>query len=854
MSVPAIEWPLIGRDEDLQAIERARAERGCRGVILTAPAGVGKSRVARAACESARDALVEWVQATRSASTVPLAALAGLVPDEARSDDVVALMRRCAESLAERAGRRPVLLAIDDAQLLDPVSAALVLHLASSGTAFVLATVREGEPLPDAVVSLDKDAGARRVELHDLADEDVRTLVERALGDPVEEAALRWVIEVSRGNPLYIHELVDGALEAGTLVHEDGFWHLHGRPAAARSLIELVEQRMAGLTAAQRETVELLALGEPLRVDELMRLSSEAAVLDVESRGLLELRGEEIGLSHPLYGECVRRALPALRARVLRGRIAAMLGEREPLTPADALRIARLKLDAGATLSPELLLDAASAANHAGDPELGAELASRAEGLPAALLLAQAHAMRNRYEEAEAVLATAEPLAPGHPQAGDYIRRRVWLLHWGLRRAAEIAPLIQRAREWPPIGVTDTLLARLERSYASLAGGPVPVEEAGEISTDARVDDEARRGAAAMHALSLLLAGRGDEAAALAWQARPFVPLRDSGDSAAMAVVGLVCIEAGYGWAQLEDYMGHAVRDAVRASDHDAAGLAAFTLARLHFLRGAYHDAARWLAEAELNLKIQDTFGVMINARALEVGIAYFTRDFDAAAIAAERLEAGVDGRDPVPTQQVHRARGRGWAARMRSDAQAGGELLAAAQAFEAMPGLAAGLAYEAFRAGAAAAAVLDAFAARCESRMVSAYAGHAGARDGAELLAAAEEMAAIGALRYAVEAASDAAAAFLAEGRQESARRAAHRAQQWHLPDQGGVLPRIDGLDSAATALTRREAQLVELAAQGLSNAEIADRLVLSVRTVETHLYRAMQKLGVSDRRDLRT
>ena len=54
------------------------------------------------------------------------------------------------------------------------------------------------------------------------------------------------------------------------------------------------------------------------------------------------------------------------------------------------------------------------------------------------------------------------------------------------------------------------------------------------------------------------------------------------------------------------------------------------------------------------------------------------------------------------------------------------------------------------------------------------------------------------------------------------------------------------------AVALTARESQLVGLARQGLSNAEIADRLVLSVRTVETHLYRAMQKLGVSDRREL--
>jgi DNA-binding CsgD family transcriptional regulator len=55
-----------------------------------------------------------------------------------------------------------------------------------------------------------------------------------------------------------------------------------------------------------------------------------------------------------------------------------------------------------------------------------------------------------------------------------------------------------------------------------------------------------------------------------------------------------------------------------------------------------------------------------------------------------------------------------------------------------------------------------------------------------------------------------------------------------------------------AANGLTPREAQLVELASRGLTNAEIAERLVLSVRTVETHLYRAMQKLGISDRRDL--
>jgi DNA-binding CsgD family transcriptional regulator len=61
-----------------------------------------------------------------------------------------------------------------------------------------------------------------------------------------------------------------------------------------------------------------------------------------------------------------------------------------------------------------------------------------------------------------------------------------------------------------------------------------------------------------------------------------------------------------------------------------------------------------------------------------------------------------------------------------------------------------------------------------------------------------------------------------------------------------------MNELDGPAIALSRRDAQIARLAAQGLTNAEMAQRLVLSVRTVESHLYRAMQKLGVNDRREL--
>jgi DNA-binding CsgD family transcriptional regulator len=70
--------------------------------------------------------------------------------------------------------------------------------------------------------------------------------------------------------------------------------------------------------------------------------------------------------------------------------------------------------------------------------------------------------------------------------------------------------------------------------------------------------------------------------------------------------------------------------------------------------------------------------------------------------------------------------------------------------------------------------------------------------------------------------------------------------------PGESGITPPIDGLDADAISLTKREKQLVELASRGLSTADIADRLVLSIRTVESTLYRAMQTLGIGDRRDL--
>jgi DNA-binding NarL/FixJ family response regulator len=94
------------------------------------------------------------------------------------------------------------------------------------------------------------------------------------------------------------------------------------------------------------------------------------------------------------------------------------------------------------------------------------------------------------------------------------------------------------------------------------------------------------------------------------------------------------------------------------------------------------------------------------------------------------------------------------------------------------------------------------------------------------ELVGAAEELSACGALHLA-----DEASALL----RRLGRRMPARARQ---PDE----PRLP-------KLSRREAEIAELIHQGMTNREIASKLFLSERTVETHVAHIFAKLGVSSR-----
>ncbi len=81
---------------------------------------------------------------------------------------------------------------------------------------------------------------------------------------------------------------------------------------------------------------------------------------------------------------------------------------------------------------------------------------------------------------------------------------------------------------------------------------------------------------------------------------------------------------------------------------------------------------------------------------------------------------------------------------------------------------------------------------------------------------------------------------------------RAAAAGERYVQPDVGARLAVAPPPAPPGDELSKREREVVSLLAQGLTNAEIAAELKLSVRTVESHRARIQQKLGVFGRSNL--
>ena len=132
---------------------RAVADRA-RGIVLSGTAGVGKTRVAReavAAC-GPRSARRHWIVGTASARSVPLGAFAGIASDF--GPDPLRRVREVIDGLIGDARHGEVVVGVDDAHLLDDLSAFTVHQLVTRRLATVIVTIRSGESTPDAITAI----------------------------------------------------------------------------------------------------------------------------------------------------------------------------------------------------------------------------------------------------------------------------------------------------------------------------------------------------------------------------------------------------------------------------------------------------------------------------------------------------------------------------------------------------------------------------------------------------------------------------------------------------------------------------------------------------------------------------
>jgi DNA-binding NarL/FixJ family response regulator len=842
---------------------------------------VGKTRLARETLVAAkqRGVLTWWAVATASARALPLGAFAvtlGLAgPDPTR------LVRQASEVLLAGAGRPGVIVGVDDAHLLDELSAVLVHQLVLQRAARVVLTLRTGETAPDAVTALWKDGHLPRLELQPLSQDETATLVEARLGGPVDSAAARRLWSITRGNALYLQQLVDGELQSNRLHQVAGAWRWSGELALSPGLVELVSARIGQLPEAQRDVLEVLAFGEPLGVPLLVELTDGVAVEQVEARGLIEVypdgRRLQARLAHPLFGEVQRAQTGLLHARRLRGRIAGALCTTGGRRADDPVRRAVLMLDSDLQPDPVLLTDAARRMKLAwpglaapalftapGDPTLVTRVARAAVavggGFESRLLLASTLGSSGCGAEADTELAALGALARTDAQRAQVAIHRATTLAFPLGRPAKAEMVLDAAANTISDDTAALELTGMRSVLHAYLGRAVQAAEAA-----AGVLAHPRRSPTATQ-----LAGWGFAAARTGLGRLEGVEqtLQRIDALAESVEIGLHEVTVVALWwlrgcllAGLLDRADQVARR-YRERCQDTAG-PADTIIRLMYaeadlFRGQVRTAARQYRQAIAAIHGADPGKLSLNGL---MGLATALGMAGDATSAHHTVVEMTAARHPTfvflePKMRLAQA----WAAATVgsvSQAVALARQAAEVAASQHQPAVEVVALHTAVCFGDRTVADrLAQLATQVDGPRAGAAAAHATALatdDGAALHAASVQLEQIGALLLAADAAAQAAAAYTSQNRRGSAHAASTRAHRLAQACEGARTPALAAI-TAPLPLTHREREIVTLAASGLSNRQIAQQLVVSIRTVENHLYRASTKLGASDRAELAT
>lgn len=855
-------WPFVGRVRELDRI--AVLVDNAVGVLVLGDSGVGKTALARQAEQRSADgrAPVGRVFGHAVSNGAPFEAFAGvLTAPTASLLSPVEVARQVAAALGASPARR-ALFVVDDAHLLDERSAQVLLQLAAEGTATVLATARR-DVLPAGVDRLWRDGLCERVEMVGLTDAEVHEVIEAALDAPVDPAAARAFAGWSEGNPLLLRELVGAALDRSALVWRGTAWTLTGPAPLSTGVRDLARARLAGLPETQRRALETIAAGEPLALDVAVDLVGESMLDQLDADRLITVRtglaGPEVGSAHPLHGEVLRADTPPLRMRRVRLALASRLEAAPDPSPHDLVRAALWRLESGQADDAERLLTAARAARSL-SLETAERLARRAHeatgSLQATLLLAEILTHTRRSAEAAALTAGLPPdsLTPDDREALVYCTAVGERLMAG--DAGGGADIVGGVLAGDP--AASDMLRGL---HASLLAFDARFAEALDVGAAVFDDPAASPVARTFAAVGTVAAeywlGHTRRAVAQADEIGPIAEtVRDAVPFGAPSIE-LVAICALHDEGELDRAQQRAQRMQQRAAanqDMFSGSRAEYCVGRIALARGLPATALRGFRRCLATLtRFDESFvrhiSSMLSRAAAAAGDLATCQDILESCAHATRMK--------IYEPEFELARAAAHAAQLRLGEAAEHAAWAAGTAADRSQWNVAVAGYhDAARYGAARHILIPMkqAAVQVDGTFAGTLLDHASAlaaRDPAALDAMAHRFEAHGALRFAAEAAAEAAMAHTAVGDARPARASAARAAKLWSRCEGPVPPWLAGADVAAP-LTARERQIAALAADGHSDTAIAARLGISARTVQTHLARVYSKLGITGRGEI--
>lgn len=302
-------WPFTGRDEELELVRRSLTV-GRPGIVITGPAGCGRTRLAMEAVRGTDCARVAGTPGPPGTRDLPFAAFAHLLPESVTLHRAVRLLSEVR------------LLLVDDAHLLDDASAALLHQLAVQGRTRLLVVVADEALAPGAVSRLWTGELLPRLVLEPLPREETAQLLTAGAGGPLDHLTVNRLHRLGGGDLRLLRDLLDALRERGMLGDgpdtDERSWR--GRVPVTPALRERTAAVLARACPEERETLDRLAFAEPLP---LAADTLDLRILErLEADGLLDVGDDDttVRLAHPLHGPVLRAAAGRLRARRLGGR------------------------------------------------------------------------------------------------------------------------------------------------------------------------------------------------------------------------------------------------------------------------------------------------------------------------------------------------------------------------------------------------------------------------------------------------------------------------------------------------------------------------------------------------------